>query len=242
MSTMNVSVSRAGQSESRRDLRVKENLPVTWHLKDKGSSGKAKIRNISDSGMMLSSDAEIVDAQDNLFVFEPNFRVESDFLPSQGRMVWSKRNGSRFSCGIQFINPAQDVSHRLHEKIQQRVAKSQRARGLRSVMGVILTVALLIMIAVTIYQQVMISHQYEQSTRLLLDSSSQQAVVYQEVVNDLAETKTILADTQNLLSQAQEQIVVLQNDVQAKDSQISGLQNENSKTLVPPRQSRTPAT
>ena len=231
MSAVSSFANRTGQSESRRDFRIKENLPVTWYFKDKGTSGKARIRNISDSGMMLSSDAEIADAQDQLLVFEPNFRVKSDFVPSQGRMVWSKRSGPRFSLGIQFVNPAQDVSNHLHKKIQERIAKSQRMNGFKNAIGGISTVALLAMVAVAIYQQVMIAGQYEQSTRLLLDASSKQADIYQEVANDLSETRTVLADTQSLLTQSREQIAVLQNDVQAKDGQIHGLQDENVKLL-----------
>lgn len=230
------SFKRAFRSERRRSIRVREALPIAWHIKDKGTNGTGRIRNISDSGMMLESRVDIVPSDNGLLTFESALSGPCDFLPSVGRIVWLRKNGLRFLCGIEFVEPAQEAIAKLRERIKSTIVKLEGAERMKTIIGVILLVVMVGISAVILTQQTVIRENYEQSSRLLSSAAATQANLYTKVSRDLTETRTVLAQTQTVLDEAQKRNAALQDELaamgvrqEALNNQIVSLQGENTK-------------
>ncbi|HOW34972.1 MAG TPA: PilZ domain-containing protein [Candidatus Omnitrophota bacterium] len=226
----------AVRCEKRQSLRIKESLPISWHIKDQGISGSGKIRNISDSGMLLESRTDATLSDNGVLTFESALSSPCDFLPSLGRIVWSRRNGSRLLCGIAFIEPAQDVLVKLREKVQSTIIKLEGIEKMKSIFGIILIVVMVAVTSFILIQQTVIRENYEKSSNLLSAAFTTQAGLYTKVSKDLTETRTVLAQTQTILEEAQKQNALLQDEVtalntrqQVLDNQIVLLQDENTK-------------
>lgn len=231
---VNLGSGKSFQSEARRSLRVQDKIPVTWHIQNENLTGTAKVRNISDSGMMLETNTNIASHENCVLSFESPLQAVANFLPVLGRLVWSKKNGfigNNFVCGVEFIEPAQDIAANLREKIKDKVIQARSAERAKNIIGIVLSVALVILSAFAYIQQIDIQQNYEQSTQLLLTASTQQANLYTEVYNDLKETKATLAETEALLAQVKEQNAALQNELQAANINIQALTDENNKLI-----------
>ncbi len=219
-------------SEARRSIRVQEKMPVTWHVQNESLTGTARIRNISESGMMLETNTNIADHQNCVLAFEPPIQVGGNILPALGRIVWSRKRGfsaNNFVCGVAFIEPAQEVIAHLRERIAEKVLKVRSVERVKDIAGIVLSLALVALSAFAYLQQIGIQQNYEQSTQLLLTSSTQQASLYTQVYSDLKETKEVLAETEALLAQVKEQNAALQNELQAANINIQALTDENNK-------------
>lgn len=224
------------RSEKRHSPRIKETLPISWHIKDQGTSGSGRIRNISDSGMLMESGTDMALSESGVLSFESALSGAGDFLPSLGKIVWSRRNSSRFLCGIAFVEPAQDVLLKLREKIQSTIIKLEGVEKMKSILGIILIVAMVAITSFILIQQTAIRENYQQASDLLSSAFTTQAGLYTKVSKDLSETRTVLTQTQTILEEAQKQNALLQNEVtalntrqQVLDNQIVLLQDENTK-------------
>ena len=228
----NVSSKQDFQPETRRSLRIEEQLPITWRLKEENISGIGRIRNISDSGAMLETNTEIPVRDNCLLAIAPSSGLQVNYLPTQGRLVWiKKRNfgGQRFLGGVEFIEPAQEVITNLREAIKSKIKRVKSMERTKNVVGTILGIALIALTAFALWQQIAIQKDYEQSTELLLGTAAQQVDLYTDVSNDLKETKTILAQTEAMLTQVKEQNLALQNELQAANVNIAALRDDNTK-------------
>ncbi|GEM_PF-1709665 len=216
--------------DGRRGLRVKEALPILWRVKDAEIRGSGQIRNISDSGMMFEAPIDSSLNNNTIFTFETS-NGHSDYLPQAGRLVWSRKpnlNGHRCQLGVEFIESAQETLAHLREKIKIRVERTRNIEKAKNISGVFLIAALVLLTGFAVMQQIAVEKSYEQSTHMLLSTSASQAGLYVEVSNDLKETKTILAQTQDMLAQAKEQNVALEGELAEAHQSLSDLRDELS--------------
>src|SRR3989338_5967134 len=78
------------RSETRKNLRVGDNLTLSWQIKDDNVQGKAKIRNISETGMMIETVAVLPPYDNCVFSFAPTIPT-NNMIPLEGRKVWARR-------------------------------------------------------------------------------------------------------------------------------------------------------
>ena len=221
MSTITFASRTNLKQEARRNARIAENAPVVWHVKDQGSEGTGRLRNISASGMLIEAKADVPFAENSILSFEAAIPGRAGFIPSLGRAVWSKKRSFSSGCllGVEFIEPAQEVIAQLQEKVQSRIARIQNSEKIRNTVGGILFVAMVLLTGAYLVQQALVYRNIEEANRMLsavsakqgelysslLDKYNVQKIALNEVSQELDSTKTLLAQTQSMLSETSAQ-------------------------------------
>lgn len=226
---------KAGHKDSRRSIRVNERVPISWHIQEESITGTAKVRNLSDCGMMIETRIEAPNRNNCVLSIEPSLQNQASFLPAAGRIVWSKRNGfnpfspQSFLWGIEFSQPSQEVISLLREKVQANLARVQSMERTVNAVGAVLLVVMLALSGYMLFQQSVIQRSYEETTASLLQSSNQQADLYAQVSIALNQTKATLAETEALLAQSREQNIALQNELQTTNGRLQAMMAENDR-------------
>ncbi len=234
------------KAELRKSQRINGKVPITWHVKDQEMHGQGIIRNISTSGMMLEAKTENPLPGNCVLAFEAPSQDAQDFIPSLGRMVWSKRNGTGFAWGVEFIEPAQEVVANLTQAVQEKIQKIENAQKAKNIIGGILSVAMIALIGFSLIQQSINQKNIELSNRLLLTSSSQQTSLYNTVREnyrvlqdqyqqreaELSAVAQELDQTRAFLADAQQALVTMQGENASLTSRIKTMQAENDALMV----------
>jgi len=238
MSTITTLASKINaKQEARRNSRIAEKIPVVWHLKDQGAQGTARLRNISASGMLLEAKVDLPFSEDSILSFEAAVPEAAGFIPSLGRAVWSKKKGfsSSYLLGVEFIEPAQEVIAQLQEKIQSRMARIQSSEKIKNTVGGILFAAMVLLTGIYLVQQNLVYRNIDQANQLLSAASGKQGELYNsllekydvqkvalsEVSQELDATKTLLAQTQSMLSETSAQFESLKVEHAAMAAEYS---------------------
>ena len=227
--------------ESRGNLRIRENLAVTWRLKDRERQGQARVSNISTSGLLLETQNDFSPFPGDILGIDSSLEGVDNFLPQEGRLIWSQRKNSRkVLCGLEFVNPEEKILTKLRERIQQRITESTNNRKIKSIAGVILFLIMLSMTFFIVKEQNFIFQSIEDSSQRMMAAFDQQAVLtrnyailYHQTVETLAvvnkeldSSKALVQQTQDLLSQAKKENADLQNQLAALNNP-SNLSAEN---------------
>ncbi len=242
--------------EARKQFRVKERLPIKWRINNE-IFGIGKVRDISASGALIEASALRPIGDGTVLQIEADSPAQGKFLPSQGRITWSRKK-SFFSenllCGVEFINPVSEVVERLKERVQDRIAKIERFEKIGDVLNVILFLTAVILGVIVLRQQSGIQRTIERSNHLMLGSSKQQASLYQEFLarhdiqllvfaelnKEYNTTKALLTQTENLLAQSHEQNKIARNEISSLKSslveaQAVGIDDSKTKILIAER-------
>ncbi len=213
--------------ESRHNFRIKENAPISWHVNEQSITNPATVINISDSGLMLKMDAASGQNinKDGVIMMEASM----PFVPSMGRVVWSKKKGfieNSFLCGIEFVEPAQNVLANLRERIDSKIVKLESAERVKNIAGGILFAGMVVLMGIALSEQSAIRQGFENSSQMALGALSSESSLYVKVSKNLVETKKNLSDTQSLLAQAQTENDALKNQVTGYSQSQVELQNQ----------------
>ena len=217
-------------NELRSNLRIRENWAVTWRLKDRGYQGQGKIFNISTSGLLLETKNDFSPSTGDIFNIDSFSNGSDNFLPQEGRLVWSQReNDRRVLCGLEFVAPEEKVLAKLRERIQQKIMESTNRRKMKSIVGSVLFLIILSMAFFIVKEQNLLFQSIEESSRTMMNASDQQAILtrnYAALYHQTAETlaavskeldlsKALVQETQGLLSQSKKENADLQNQLAA---------------------------
>ena len=226
--------------ESRKDLRIRENLAVTWRLKDRERQGRAKISNISTSGLLLQAQNDFFPSPGDILNIDSSLSGADNFLPEESRLVWSQRNDRHVFCGMEFVNPEEKILKKLRERIQHKIMESTSNRKMKSIVGVILFLIMLSMAFFVVKEQNLVFQSIEDSSRTMMNTFDQQAVLTRNyaslyhqtaetlalVTKELAESKALVQQTQDLLTQAKKENADLQNQLAALSNPTNSAENQ----------------
>ncbi len=204
--------------EKRRAYRVRIRAPLVWRYPELGLGGRAKIENISTTGMLLSSRKQIPLNEEGLLSFSGLREAHKDFLPRLGRIVWSRKRPFGLPgtlAGIEFVSRDQDVLRRLRDRVQQNITRINNFRLALNILGMTCLAVFFVLAALLFYQQIMISRNHEHALNLLSWSSRHNAIlsrglheqmaikdrVIREVYKELDVTKAMLAQTEDKLAE-----------------------------------------
>lgn len=210
-------------TEARRSPRIKEQFPVSWQIKDDNIKGSGRILNISDNGLLLEANAYLSKTENCVLAFE---QVLGGFLPSMGRLIWSKKHHLKpnvYLAGIEFVEPAQEILGRLRDRIREKVLTMNSAEKTKNIVGVVGTVILAVLLSFILIQYFMIQGNYEASTRILLASSTRQASMTKTISDQLQEARAVLAQAQAQLEQIKIEKTSLESQLQTANASIEGL-------------------
>ena len=169
--------------EVRREFRIKDNLPVQWHIKNSNCQGQGKIRNISHCGALLETDAMFSPIERCIFNLESLVRKGGNFLPENARLIWFKKKKARkggYLCGIEFVEPIAEVLSNLQQRIQQKVSKAAKVSKIRDVFGWLLFALMVGLSFFAVYQQYLLYQTMHRSNRTMLNAWSNQIELSQK--------------------------------------------------------------
>jgi len=131
-------------TDTRKDIRVNEKRDIIWQIPNTAFKGKARVRNISASGMLLEAGNGFDPSGEHTVSFDTNLGGDN-FIPSQGKIVWTKRknqNQGKYFWGVKFVDPSESVISKLKHRIQEKEKSSRWARIISNIFGVGLVVSM----------------------------------------------------------------------------------------------------
>lgn len=242
--------------ETRRHFRVKESLPIKWTIGGL-ASGSGRVCDLSSTGALIEAHATTRPIGDGTVVaLEQNAGALDNFLPPEGRIVWSKTKGffkKSTLCGVEFIHSSSEVNDRLKNRIQARISQMELGDKVTSVITILLVIAMLALGGLVLSQRSSIYQTVDRSNTLALNVVNQQATLYRDLLAqhkalqnvyvelqaEYASTRILLAQTENLLIEAKRQYAQAQNDINTLRSALAQAKmetlGENVKVLVAQR-------
>ncbi|MDP8266167.1 MAG: PilZ domain-containing protein [Candidatus Aceula meridiana] len=225
--------------EGRRKFRIRENLAVNLSSEISTFFGSGRIKDISSTGALLEAKALRPIGNGTVLGLRLERESKDNFLPSQGRVVWSKEKGffnHSLLCGIEFVNPSAEDLTGLKTRVQSRIVSIQRMDNFKDIVNIALFLILVVLGFIVLRQQVGVHRTIEKSNHLMMGAATNQAgllrfsreqytiqaEVLTELNNEYNATRVILAQTESLLARTQ-----VEN--QQTQEEISGLKIELSK-------------
>ena len=161
-------------ADSRSNMRVEENRRIAWQALGGRYKGQGKIRNISTAGMLLETAAEFKLFDRCTFSFDTDLGAEN-FIPQKGSVVWYKQigRGSRYLCGISFVEPAEYVLSKLQRRVQKRVRNASKEENMFLLMNTLFVTFTVSIVGYIVWQS---------------------AVLYQDLMKTNAKMSTVISD------------------------------------------------
>lgn len=225
-------------NDARDNIRIEERRRVLWQTQDGEKKGIGHIRNISTSGMLLETNGRFKPTDQCLFKFDSDLG-QKNFIPQAGRLVWFKKKGlatNRHLCGVKFVDTSDYVHDRLHQRIQQGIARLNRMRRITAVSNVILVLVMTGLTGYIVWMCQSIYMEMKKTNEHLLASSNKQAIVanhylslYEDTLEQLNQVKDELAVTQNLLVEASKELEATRVILQQTEIILTRVNQENSR-------------
>lgn len=208
--------------DTRQNLRVGESIPVFWRVKDSGEYGRGMVKNISTSGMLLETNSNFKPNENCLFNFDTTMGGDN-FIPHTGRLVWYKKKpwvGNRHACGIQFVEPGEEVVLKLRERIQNGIVQLANVRKWTSLIRASLYTLIFGVLCYIVWMSVLIYGDMASSNKMLINNTDQQATLtrtfkyfFEEtkarliiVTEELARTKQLYEESQAMLKSVTQEL------------------------------------
>ena len=111
--------------DTRRHLRIRQLMDITWSMPGEDMTGQGQIVNISSSGLLLQIDGSFKPLDNCILSVDPSLDEEgrSPFAQKKAKVVWFRKiNTSKYSyqCGLEFLN---DDKKDLLDWIERRAAQ-----------------------------------------------------------------------------------------------------------------------
>lgn len=243
---------RALAGESRRHVRVKEDARLLWHIRENGLVGQGRIRNISNSGMLVELTSVSALPENNVFSFDSNLN-DANYVPETGNLVWHRKkrfSQDRYFCGFEFGELPDILASRLSRRVEEGLQKLLGIGRIKRVVIIFLSLLIAALAGYAVWLGGIIFQDVSRSNQRLLTTSNQQADLtrayqhlYADTTRRLADTTLELNQTTALYQESQKQIQTLQQKLavsQSVLSQTEGLlaqaQAQNTQQLVGLRQ------
>jgi len=203
--------------DDRKDVRIREKGHLSWQVKYKQREGRARIHNISASGMLMETNARFNPDEECVLSFNPRLG-EDDYIPQIGRLVWHKKKSffrDQYLCGVKFVEADEQVLARMRNRVQTGVSRFLKKRRITTIVGYLLCTAFagligyIVWFSGAIYRDVNVVNQ-----RMFGVSGAQAALVknyarlYQDSELNLAQ-KTRQLDIANQLVEKERAALVL---------------------------------
>ena len=112
--------------ESRRHLRIRQPMDVTWSMPGEDITGRGQILNISSSGLLLQIDDSFKPLDHCILSVDPKIDEERlPFLNKKGKVVWFRRiQNSKYTyqCGLEFLKEHK-LDNDLFDWIERKTAQ-----------------------------------------------------------------------------------------------------------------------
>lgn len=202
----------------RQHKRIKQNKKISWSIADKsGINGVGRIVNLSEAGLLLETNSDFIPQDGQTFNFN-NSSKEFDFLPSQAKIVWSKKKENtfgRFVCGAEFTNSTEHVRSRLNNYVNSRIKGLALQERWGKPLSIVLTLAIACLTVFSLWMSSEIYENLHQSTQTFINVSQKQAVLATTYQGLYKETRQKLIAAEQELETTKELLRVVTQDLEA---------------------------
>lgn len=208
-------------------MRVKENRVVHWQAINGDTRGKARIRNISESGMLLQTRSDFKPYDHCVFSFDADMGMKN-YIPQTGRLVWSRRNTlspDGHDCGVQFIEPSDFVRERLQRRVDRGVYRQKIRKVAGKISGVFLILAFFCLTAFALWLQQDVVRNVKATSVQMLAVADQQAGLYRHVGAKYLQSQA------DLLA-ANQELSIIRKDFLENQGMLKSVSNELSVIKV----------
>jgi len=223
-------------SETRGNLRVKENKKVLWQGKNGDSGGRAKVRNISLSGMLLESNSVVL-PEDNQFSFE-SLSEQNGYIPKTGCLVWQRKKPmarNTYFYGIKFDEQNEEILDGLRQRVQQGIKQFTTRRKWAAVINVFFIIGIIGLTAYSLWMSAKIYQDLQASNQNMMEVSVEQAALarsydaYQQrtevqlfaVTDELTTVRQELSKTRQLYEEGQGMLQGVSKELAAANAALT---------------------
>ncbi|GEM_PF-2299477 len=241
---------RALAGESRRHVRVKENTPLLWHIRENGLVGQGRIHNISNSGMLVELASASALPENNTFSFDSNLN-SINYIPEAGNLVWQRKkrfSRDKYLCGFEFGTLPEVLASRLSKRVEEGIQKLVGIWKIKRVITVVLSLLTAALVGYAVWLGGIIFQDISRSNQRLLTTVSQQADLtrkYQglyvdstrrlaDVTLELNQTTAQYQDAQNQLQAAQQELVMTKSVLSTTEGLLAQVQAKTVPHAVTP--------
>ena len=112
--------------DSRRHLRIRQLMDVTWSMPGEDIAGQGQIVNISATGILLQIDNSFRPLDQCVLSIVPEINEEKiPFLNKKGKVVWYRKTQSphyHYQCGVEFLKD-NILDHHLNDWMETKTAQ-----------------------------------------------------------------------------------------------------------------------
>jgi Tfp pilus assembly protein PilZ len=232
--------------EARKEIRIKEKNRIAWHIENSEVKGVAKIHNLSTGGMLIETNSRFKPDQNCIFAFDSALEDKDNFLPSSGRLVWSKPANEaqdRYLCGVQFLNPSSEKISKIRQRIEKgvkRLGNLQRMNTFFSIVFILSMIAMLVVLGGLvkgIYRDTISSHhrllaagnQQASVTRAYRQLYKDTKVKLDAVTEELILTNKLYKETQALFAEVKQELEETKGVLFETAGMLAQAKEENAK-------------
>jgi len=192
-------------NDSRLDLRIPDNSRITWSSDDSSIKGKAKIRNISASGLLLETNTECLPSDEHNLLLEPLIKSIA-YIPKRSRLIWSKKKRfsiGKYEHGVRFIEPSESVVSSLSQKIQEGILRLNRIRKTEKFFNIIFFVFIAGLTGYILWINMDISNNFYSSNRNMSHVAGKQSSLIQNYLGLYQSTELALQTSEFHLAKSE---------------------------------------
>ena len=237
--------------ELRKNLRIKEDLPISWYLPNKDIKGEGRIKDLSTTGLCLETEIDLTQIikENGILTFDKTLNGTNFPAGLIGRLIWQRKKApqeNKTLCGVEFVNPKEDTIAPIRDRIQNRIQKTTNRRKFLSFLLLVFSLLTLFFVSYVVKEYVGIYQKSNLSNQMMITTLEKQVALQREVNKQLAIVKDTLVQTElalanvkqenELLKQQAEKSAELEaalNDIKAKNDsmalEVSDLKNRLQK-------------
>src|SRR3989338_2681115 len=171
--------------ELRLKTRVPENKSVQWQLKDGTLNGRARVHNISETGMLMETNSDFVPVQDAVFLIDSQLGY-TNYFPFEGRLIWSRPLPSskrKYHCGVQFTKTTDFILPRLREQVSKKAVTTKQMTVVQKVCEAVFTLAVICILGFVLWLSAQVYQSLNQSSQRMFVAADKQAALTRNYAN-----------------------------------------------------------
>jgi hypothetical protein len=191
-------------NDLRVDSRVGENRTLRWQAINGDARGRAKVRNLSESGMLLEINSDFKPYDHCVFSFDADLGMKN-YIPQTGRLVWHRKKRDflkRNYCGVEFIEPSDFVRERLIKRVDRGLRRESIKKVMSGFLGAALMAGVIGLTGFALWLQQDIVKNVQQTNARMLEVSGLQASLARSYAVKYRNSQAELALANNELGEA----------------------------------------
>lgn len=227
-------------NDLRVDSRVGENRTVRWQAINGDAKGRARVRDISESGMLLEINSDFKPYDHCVFSFDADLGMKN-YIPQTGRLVWHRQGrafAKRHFCGVEFIEPSDFVRERLTKRVDGGLRRQRIKRVAAGFLAAALMAGVIGLTGFALWLQQDVMTNVQKSNAQMLAVADGQASLARDYAGKYRHSQAELALANRELGETRHQYLesqVMLKNVSEELARTRGILSRTEEVLVQAR-------